>query len=615
MPPPFPVGHRLAALAAAFAAVAAASPGGDATPARFRLSRRGVVGFAAKAPERVVLASNRSGTFQLYSLDLATGKTIRLTEAAAGKTTGAIDPTGRWVYWLADGGGSEVGAWMRVPFGGGPAERAFDAEGASTGIDFDRDGRFAVVGTSSDAGFRFERVAPGLSPRLLYGSKNEAYGPKLSADGRFLSLVETERKNDRHFAALVLDAATGARVVETRDPEPATVTTGPWSPVPGDERLVLHTDSSGFVRPEIEDVEHGRTTPIPIDLPGDVTIEGWNSDGRWLLAKQHLDGRDALYRWDLGGAALSTVLPAEGTVGGAWCRPDGAVWAEAQSAAAPTRLVEIDPRSGRRRTVLEGDRPPPGVALDRVRYRGADGDEVGALLGVPRRRNGAAVVWLHGGPRSETTDAFSPTIQGLLSAGYVVLAPNYHGSSGRGRAWVDSILGDPMRRELEDFRGARDLIVARKLARPNRILIAGWSYGGYGVLSALARQPDLWAGGVAGAPIADFAMQYEDARAALRGWTVTLFGGTPSEKPALYRDRSPLARADGIRAPVLIFAGRNDLRAPPRQIEAFVDRLRERKKPVEIRWFDAGHGSLEAEEQISEMRAMLAFMRKATKGE
>ena len=590
----------------------AAAPGDDAMHARFDLARRGVVGFAVRAPERVLLASNRTGTFQLYSLDLATGKSVRLTDAAAGKTTGAIDPEGRWVYWLADAGGSEVGGWMRVPFTGGPPERAFDVEGASTGIDFDRGGRFAVVGTASGAGFRFTRFAPGTTSRLLYESKNEAYGPKLSADGKYLSLVETERKNDRHFAVLVLDAATGQRIVEIRDPEPATVTTGPWSPVSGDERLVLHTDASGFVRPEIEDVEQRRATPVPIELPGDVTIEGWSADGGWFLAKQHDEGRDALYRWELGGTAPTTILPAEGTVGGAWCRPDGTVWAEAQSAATPVRLIEVDPRSGGRRTVLEGAAPPPGVPLERVRYRGAGGDEVSALLGVPHRRNGAAVVWLHGGPRSETTDAFSPTIQSFLSAGYVVLAPNYHGSSGRGRAWADSILGDPMRRELDDFRGARDLMVARNLARPDRILIVGWSYGGYGVLSALARQPNLWAGGIAGEPIADFAMQFDDARAALRGWTITLFGGTPSEKPDLYRDRSPLANADAIRAPVLIFAGRNDLRAPPRQIEAFVGRLRELKKPVEVRWFEAGHGSLEAEEQTEEMRAMLEFMKRVT---
>jgi dipeptidyl aminopeptidase/acylaminoacyl peptidase len=106
-------------------------------------------------------------------------------------------------------------------------------------------------------------------------------------------------------------------------------------------------------------------------------------------------------------------------------------------------------------------------------------------------------------------------------------------------------------------------------------------------------------------------MQYEDARAALRGWTVMLFGGTPAEKAELYRDRSPLAHAGEIRAPLLILAGKNDRRAPARQVEAFVARLQALKKDVTVRWFDAGHGSLARDEQIGEMKDSLAFLRKA----
>ena len=93
-----------------------------------------------------------------------------------------------------------------------------------------------------------------------------------------------------------------------------------------------------------------------------------------------------------------------------------------------------------------------------------------------------------------------------------------------------------------------------------------------------------------------------------------LFGGTPAEKTALYRERSPLAHADAIRAPVLIFAGKNDRRAPPRQIETFVGRLKELGKPFEIRWFDAGHGSLSADEGIEETAAALGFLRRTLSG-
>ncbi|HWC65361.1 MAG TPA: alpha/beta fold hydrolase, partial [Thermoanaerobaculia bacterium] len=579
---------------------------------RYRLHRQGLVAFAENAPDRLLLTSNETGTFQLWTLDRKTGKRTRITDSAAGKTAGAISPDGRWVWYLRDSGGSEVGSWVRVPFGGGPPEGVGGAAGASSaGIAFERAGRFAVVASSGAEGFRFVRVESTRPSTLLYRSANEAYGPGLSADGRYLSLVETERKNDRHWATSILDARTGRRIAELWDGEGNSVTAGRWSPVSGDERVLVQSDASGFVRPGIVDAANGRRSALPVDLPGEITAEDWSPDAKAVLVKQHAGGRDRLFRLDLASARLSSIDAGEGgTVGECRFRPDGKVWATFQNAAVTPRLMEIDPATGARTTILASEDAPPGTPLTPADFPGANGDRVPALLGVPAHSNGAAIVWLHGGPHSETADAFSPTIQALLDGGFAVLAPNYHGSSGLGRAWANSVVGDPMTRELEDLRGARTFLLDRRLARPDTVFVGGWSYGGYLTLCALGRQPDLWAGGIAGAPIADFALQWEDARAALRGWTVMLFGGTPAEKPALYRERSPLASAEGIRAPLLVFAGRNDRRAPPRQIEAFLGELKDRGKTFTVRWFDAGHGSLSADEQIAETREMREFLGK-----
>jgi dipeptidyl aminopeptidase/acylaminoacyl peptidase len=609
----------LRAAAAAGAILSAIPPAArEGWEDRYRLTRRGLVGFAERAPDRLLLTSNESGAFQLETRDLSTGEKHVLTAGAAGRTAGAIAPDGKFVYYVEDAGGSEVGSWVRVPFGGGRAQPvAPGLTGSSTGIAFDSAGRFVVIGTSGPEGFRFDRIetggpsdAAGGNPRTLYRSKNEAYGPALSANGKYLSLVETERKNDRHYATLILDAATGARVAELWDGEGNSVTAGRWSPITGDERLLVASDATGFLRPEIYDARGGGRAPLAADLTGEVTAEDWSADARTVLLKSHAAGRDRIFLSGVPSTKSEPLATGEGSIGSCGFRPDGSVWAMLQYAAVTPRLVELD-RKGVRRTIFASDDAPAGTPLSPVVYPGGAGENVPALLGIPTHPNGAAIVWLHGGPHSETADAFSPAIQAYLDEGYTVLAPNYHGSSGLGRQWANSVVGDPMRLELEDFRGARDYLVGRRLARPGAVFIAGWSYGGYGVLSALTRQAELWAGGIAGAPITDFSLQYADARAALRGWTVMLFGGTPEEKPELYRDRSPLAHAGGIRAPLLILAGKNDRRAPARQVEAFVAKLEASKKDVTVRWFDAGHGSLASDEQIGEMRDSLAFLRKA----
>ncbi len=562
----------------------------------------------------MLLSSNETGAFQLFSLDLGSGRKTRLTSLPAGKASGTISPDGKWVYFLHDDGGSEVGRYVRVPFEGGREEEIDPGSppASGLGISCERRGRFLVEGLSDAGGFRFRRVASGNAPVTLYRSDHEAYGPALSADGRYLAIVETERKNDRHYATLLLDARTGAREAEIWDGEGISATHGPWSPKAGDERIVVQSDRSGYFRPAIFDLAKKTRTELPIDLPGDVTGEDWTPGGAGVLLRQHLAGRDSLFVFDLESQRLSPVPLPPGTAGSAWIRPDGKIWAQFQSSTISPRLLEIDAASGASKAVVSSAEFRSAAPLSLVTFPGGHGDAISAYLGVPHRSraNGAAIVWIHGGPHSEVSDVLSPSLQAYVDAGFAVLAPNYHGSSGSGRAFAASIEGNPMALELEDFAAARRFLLERGHAPSGLVFAAGWSYGGFAVLSCLTRQPADWAGGSAGAAIADWTMQFEDARGPLRGWTLSLFGGRPSEKTELYRDRSPIERVRAIRAPLLILQGRNDSRTSARQIESFLRKLDEEGKNYEVKWYDAGHSSLDSGEQADHVRRTIEFFRR-----
>jgi dipeptidyl aminopeptidase/acylaminoacyl peptidase len=95
---------------------------------------------------------------------------------------------------------------------------------------------------------------------------------------------------------------------------------------------------------------------------------------------------------------------------------------------------------------------------------------------------------------------------------------------------------------------------------------------------------------MAGIAIADWAMMYEDSAETLRGYMAALFGGTPEEKPGQYAASSPITYADRVAAPVLIIQGENDTRTPPRPVRAYEEKLRALGKPIDVVWFDAGHG-------------------------
>jgi dipeptidyl aminopeptidase/acylaminoacyl peptidase len=154
---------------------------------------------------------------------------------------------------------------------------------------------------------------------------------------------------------------------------------------------------------------------------------------------------------------------------------------------------------------------------------------------------------------------------------------------------------------------ARDWLIDEGIAVADQILLTGWSYGGFLTLQALGKRPDLWAGGMAGVAIADWRLSVEDAADTLKGIFLAWFGGTPEEKPEVYAASSPITYVEQVAAPLLIIQGRHDTRTPARPIEVYEQRMRELGKPIEVEWFDAGHGSFVTEQRIEHQELMLRF--------
>jgi dipeptidyl aminopeptidase/acylaminoacyl peptidase len=220
------------------------------------------------------------------------------------------------------------------------------------------------------------------------------------------------------------------------------------------------------------------------------------------------------------------------------------------------------------------------------------------------------VFLVHGGPTSHDADAFSPEVAAWVDAGFAVVRVNYRGSTGYGSAWRDAIEHRVGLTELDDIAATRDWAVASGLSDPNRIVLAGASWGGYLTLLGLGVLPNSWSLGIAGVPVADYVAAYEDEMEALRAFDRSIFGGTPQEVPERYRASSPISYVDAVSVPVLVLAGANDPRCPIRQIDNYLERLASGGVPHEVYRFDAGHGSLVVEERIRQVSAQLDFARR-----
>jgi dipeptidyl aminopeptidase/acylaminoacyl peptidase len=263
----------------------------------------------------------------------------------------------------------------------------------------------------------------------------------------------------------------------------------------------------------------------------------------------------------------------------------------------------------------EGEAAPEGTPFVSWRFPNPHGQSVHGFYVTPPGDGPFPVIMLvHGGPTWYDADRFYPEAQAYVDAGFAVGLVNYRGSVGYGREWRDTLIGNIGGPELEDVNAGLDDLGARGIADPSRAVIAGWSWGGYTTLMELGKHPERWICGVAGVPVGDYELSYEDMSPLLQAYDRALLGGAPKDVPDLMRDRNPIHFADRVTAPVLFVIGENDSRCPYRQAMAYVDKLAARDAPHEVYTFPTGHSSFDVDETVRQQRAVLAFLAKHVPG-
>jgi dipeptidyl aminopeptidase/acylaminoacyl peptidase len=607
--------------------------------ARFTATRMSRPTWARDAPDRNVYTSNATGTIEVYAWDRATDTHRQVTDRRAGTHLATLPPDGKSIWWFADTDGDEFGHWVteafagraagpRAPTGAGTASpenaarRASGTEpvpalpgvedGYPAGLEIGR--RLVAAGTSTDDGTRIwlrDRTADAPA-RVVYAHAEDASVSALSDDETLLAISHSEHGDSRHPAVRIVRTADGSAVAEKSDGPGRGLTPLAFAPVPGDQRLLLLHERRGREELLVWDVAAGTETELAIDLPGELAAD-FAPDAAALLVWHTHAARTRLFRYDLATGELTALPTAPGCVGSAEVRPDGTVEYSCSSAAEPPTVRALHP-GGMDRVLITppGDRPPCSVPVEDLWVDGPGGP-VHALVARPAGATGPApaVVSLHGGPHAADEDRFSAVRALWVDAGFTVVEINYRGSTGYGSAWRDAIEGRPGLTELEDVAAVVDACVAEGIVDPERTVVEGWSWGGYLALLAAGTQPARWAGVLAGVPVADYLAAYADEMEQLRAFDRALFGGSPEQRPEVYRASSPLTYVDAVAAPVLVLAGENDPRCPIRQIDNYLDALAARKAVYEVGRFDAGHGSLVVEETMRHAATEVAFARRA----
>jgi dipeptidyl aminopeptidase/acylaminoacyl peptidase len=199
-----------------------------------------------------------------------------------------------------------------------------------------------------------------------------------------------------------------------------------------------------------------------------------------------------------------------------------------------------------------------------VKYKSSvDGMEIPASLYQPLTKRGArghaAMVWVHGGVHgSWWSYRLFPFVKEAIQRGYVIIAPEYRGSTGFGAAHYNAI--DYGGKELDDVASAVEYLKTLPHVDPERIGIMGWSHGGYIASLLLFREQHPFKAGAAMVPVSNlvFRLGYKGPGYQWQFSTQKDVLGLPHEKKELYIERSPLYHVEKLKVPILVHVATND---------------------------------------------------------
>ena len=252
-----------------------------------------------------------------------------------------------------------------------------------------------------------------------------------------------------------------------------------------------------------------------------------------------------------------------------------------------------------------------------MRITARDGVRVPGYLTLPRGssgRNLPTVMVPHGGPWGRDEWGFNGMAQFLANRGYAVLQPNFRGSAGFGKKFLNLGNGQwgtgTMQHDLTD---AARWLVSQGISDPKRIGILGGSYGGFATLAGVTFTPDVYAAGVdivGPSSIPTLLAAIPPYWAPLKKLFAVRVGDidNPTDLARL-KAQSPLYSAHQIRAPLLVIQGANDPRVKQVESDQIVAALRDAGRPVEYLVApDEGHGFAGQENRLAMYAAIERFL-------
>ena len=584
----------------------------------------------------IAFISNMSGRNNLWLVPAEGGWPVRLTVSDQRQTAPAWSPDGKWIAYQSDYDGDELwDIFLVSPKTGKVLNLTSTREIAETDPTWSPDGRYLAYlvkpKTSAASEIDIYDTVMREVKHLTTGTPQDKgnSNPIWSKDGAYIVYTQEQAKGtDSNI--FIADVATGKSTLLTpHDGEQRYFANDISTLGVFDAQTVLFTSNAQNGYDNIGRLlvgTRGDPRPGPITW---LTKDKWeirgsefSPNGKHITFSANVDGNEDIYLHDLA-TGKSTLLPIPKGVnepaGGhsAFTKDGSRLLYYHNGPTAPGDLWVYSLATGKSHQVthslVAGVHSEDMVEPYLVHYPSRDGKwTISALLYVPfnMARNGqnAAIVYIHGGPTSQTMNSFNRFVQYAANQGYMVLAPNYRGSTGYGKEFQQANLFDMGGGDLQDVLAGVDWIKQTGHLDPKKIAVMGGSYGGYLSMMSVTKAPDVWAAGVPIVPFVNWFTEIKNEDPVLQQSDLATMGDVVKNK-ALYEDRSPINFIDQIKAPLLLLAGGHDPRCPKSETQQVVDAIKKRGGTVDYKIYEnEGHGFARVENQIDAYQRVADFL-------
>ena len=574
----------------------------------------------------VAFISNMSGRNNLWVVPTEGGFPTQLTVSDQRETAPTWSPDGKWIAYQSDYDGDEQwDIFLVSPKTGKVVNLTQTREVAELNPAWSPDGRYLAYEVKAKTSAAIEidvydmimREVKHLTTNTPQDKRN--VNPIWSKDGKYIVYTQEQAKGT-DSNVLIADVATGTSTLLTSHEGEQLYFANDISP-DGKRVLVTSNAVNGYENVGLIDVASKRTSWLTNDK-WEIRGHEFSPDGKHVTFSANVDGNEDIYLYDLAtGKSTALAIPKgvnEPAGGPTAFSADGSRMLYYHNGpTAPGDLWVYHLASGKSQqlthSLVGGIRSEDMVEPYLVHYPSRDGKwTISAFLYVPfnMQRNGqnAAIVYIHGGPTSQTMNSFNRFVQFAVNQGYMVLAPNYRGSTGYGKEFQQANLFDMGGGDLQDVLAGVDWIKQTGHLDPKKIAVMGGSYGGYLSMMAVTKAPEIWAAGVPIVPFVNWFTEIENEDPVLQQSDLATMGD-PVKNKALYEERSPINYIDQIKAPLLLLAGGHDPRCPKSETQQVVDAIKKRGGTVDSKVYEnEGHGFARVENQIDAYKRVANFL-------